>query len=113
MATITKVIPTGSTSGKPISVVAVATIGTTFHTAHATNFDEVYMYLGNTDTVDHKITVEFGGAGAGFQKPFIVPAQDSILAIAGEPLTGGLLVTVFDNTSTAKVNMSGYINRIS
>ena len=113
MATITKVIPTGSVSGKPIKVVAIATLGTPFHTAHATALDEVTMYLTNTDTIDRAVTVEFGGVTApDNQMRFIVPAGETILAVPGVPLTGSLVVTVFAAVANL-VTMFGYINRIA
>lgn len=110
---ISKIIPSGSTSGKPVNITAIATAGTLFHTAHATAFDEIYLYLTNTNTTDENVTVEFGGATApDWNVKFIVPAGETILAIAGVPLTGGLTCKAF-STTTAKVNMLGYVNRIS
>lgn len=110
---ITKEIPSGSTNGKPIKVVAIATPGTTFHTAHATAKDEIYMYLSNTDTVDRNVTVEFGGVVAPDNHlKFIVPAGETILAIAGIPLTSSLVCAAFANAANV-VTMSGYVNRIS
>jgi len=110
---ITKVVPSGSTNGKPIKVVATATLGTTFHTSHATALDEVTMYLTNTDTVDRAVTVEFGGVTSPDNlMKFTVPAGDSILAVPGIPLTNSLVVTVFAAAANV-VTMWGYINRIS
>lgn len=113
MSTITKLVPSGSTSGKPIKVVAAATAGTTFHTAHATALDEVTMFLSNTDTVERQATVEFGGVTSPDNlMKFKVPPGESILAIPGIPLTGSLVVGVFADAANV-LTMWGYINRIA
>lgn len=110
---IAKVIPSGSTSGKPVKIVATATLGTTFHTAHATALDEITMYLTNTDSVDRAVTVEFGGVTSPDNlMKFVVPAGESILAVPGIPLTGSLVCTAFAAAANV-VTMWGYVNRIS
>lgn len=113
MATITKVLPSGSTNGRPVKIAATATAGTTFHTAHASALDEVTMYLSNTDTVDRAVTVEFGGTtSVDDHLKFVVPAGETILAVPGIPLTNSLVVRAFAAAANV-VTMSGYVNRIS
>lgn len=110
---ITKLKPSGSADGKPIKITAAATPGTTFHAAHATALDEIYMYLSNTDTVDRSVTVEFGGTlDPDNHLVFIVPAGETMLAIAGIPLTNSLSVAAFADAANV-VTMSGYVNRVS
>lgn len=110
---IEKLVPSGSTDGEPIKIVAVATAGTTFHTAHADALDEIYMYLSNVDTVDRAVTVEFGGVDAPDNHlKFIVPAGETILAIAGIPLTNSKVCAAFAAAANVII-MSGYVNRIS
>jgi hypothetical protein len=110
---ISKVVPSGSSNGAPVKVAATATAGTLFHTAHATALDEIYLFLTNTDTLDRKATIEFGDATAPDHNVKItVPAGDTIIAIAGVPLTNSLTVKVFADAANV-VNMLGYINRIS
>jgi hypothetical protein len=112
MASITKVIPSGSTDGKPVKIAATATAGTLFHTAHATALDEINLYLTNTDSVDRDVTVEFGGATApDWNVKFKVPAGETILAIPGVPLTNSTTCRAFASSANV-VNMLGYINRI-
>ncbi len=112
MATVTKVIPSGSTSGAPVKIAASATPGTLFHTADASKLDEVTLYLTNTDTVAHTVTIEFGDATAPDHNINIqVAAKDTTCAIPGVPLTGGLTVKVFADAAN-KVNMVGFVNRI-
>lgn len=109
---ISKVIPSGSTDGKPVKIAATATAGTTFHTAHATALDEINMYLTNTDSVDRNVTVEFGGATApDWNVKFKVPAGETILAVPGVPLTNSTTCKAFADAANV-VNMLGYINRI-
>lgn len=115
MSTITKLNPTGSTDGSPVAIAATATAGTLFHTASTTAGvqDEIYMYLTNTDSVAHQVTVEFGDATApGHNIDFPVPANDTVLAIAGVPLTNGKTVKAFADAAS-KVNMFGFVNRIA
>lgn len=110
---IAKLVPTGSTSGKPIKIAASATPGTVFHTAHATALDEIYMFLSNSDSVDRDVTIEFGGVTApDNQLSFIVPAGETILAIPGIPLTASLVCRAFASAANV-VTMAGYVNRIS
>lgn len=112
MASIAAVIPSGSTDGKPVKIAATATAGTLFHTAHATAFDEVNMYLTNTDSVDRNVTVEFGGATApDWNVKFKVPTGETILAIPGVRLTNSTTVKAFCDAANV-VNMLGNINRI-
>ncbi len=111
MASLTPVIPSGSTDGKPVKIAATATAGTLFHTAHATALDEINMYLSNTDTVDRNVTVEFGGATApDWNVVFKVPAGQTILAIPGVRLTNSLTVKAFASAANV-VNMLGNVNR--
>lgn len=112
MATITKLNPSGSTTGMPVAVVAIATPGTTFHTASASAQDEVYMYLTNTDSVQRQVTIQFGGTALGQNIDVPVPANDTVLALPGIPITNSLVVAAFAD-SASKVNMFGYVNRIA
>lgn len=110
---ITKIIPSGSTDGKPVKITTTATAGTLFHTAHATDKDEIYLYLANTSSSDVLATVEFGGATApDFNVKTTVPANDIVLVIAGIPLTNATTVKAFAASANV-INMLGYINRIS
>lgn len=111
--TIKKLVPSGSTNGCPVKVVATATAGTLFHTADAAALDEITMYLSNTDTVDRAVTVEFGGpTSPDFHMVFIAPAGETILAIPGIPLTNSLTCKVFAAAANV-VTMFGYVNRIT
>jgi len=114
MATFTKQILSGSTNGRPISITQTATAGTLIHTAHATATDEVWLWANNTSTSDVKLTIEFGGVtDPGDLIEVTIPAEDGLkMVIPGLVLTGGLVVRAFAAT-TAVINISGYVNRIS
>jgi hypothetical protein len=110
---IQKILPSASTDGAPVKIVAIATVGTLFHTAHASALDEIYLYLTNVDTVDRTVTVEFGGVLApGNHVKFIVPSNETILAIAGVPLSSSKTCGAFASAANV-VNMLGYVNRVS
>ena len=116
MATFSKLVPSGSTSGGGIKVVATATAGTLFHTAvaGATSFDEVWLYLYNSDAVARLVTVEFGGATVPDQNVIqtVQPRTGLVCAIPGLVLNGGLTVKAFADAANV-VTMSGFINRIA
>ncbi len=60
------VIPSGSTQGFPVKVVATASAGTTMHTTgvSATIVDEISVYAQNNHTADVVLTLEVGDATA-------------------------------------------------
>jgi hypothetical protein len=113
MATITKEFLSGGTAnGRPIKVVATGTPGTTLHTAHGSAKDEVSVWLSNTSSTDQEVTVELGGVAAPDDHIKItVPAKDSVLAVPGIPLSGGLLVRAFAAAANV-ITAWGYVNRI-
>lgn len=114
MATFSKLKLSGSTDGRGIKVAATATPGTTIHTAHATDLDEIYLYAYNDDTVDRVLTVEFGGTTD--PDDLIVetiPAQQGLVLIApGLILTNSCVVKAFCATANVIV-VRGFVNRIS
>jgi hypothetical protein len=64
MPNATTLIPlSGSSGGRGILVAATATPGTVVHATgiSATVSDEIVLYAVNSDTVDRKLTIEFGG----------------------------------------------------
>ena len=111
---ITKLKLSGSTDGRPIKVAATATAGTTIHTAHASNLDEVWLWAANTDTVTRKLTVEFGGTTAPDDLIEVSVAGESglLLVVPGLVLTGSATIRAFAAAANV-VNVVGYVNRIS
>ena len=114
MATYTKLKLSGSTDGKQVKIAATATAGTLLHTAHATDLDEVWLYLMNSSAVPVKVTIEWGEATApdGHIEQTIQPESGLVNVIAGLVLTNSLTVRAF--AATADVVMaSGFVNRIT
>ncbi len=118
MATITKVLLSGSTDGKQIKVAASSTPGTTIHTAHATALDEVWLWADNDDAADILLTIEWGGTtDVDNTDKVTIPGKGTVgqdgkkLIIAGEILTNSLVVKAFAGTAN-KIKLSGFVNRI-
>jgi hypothetical protein len=104
----------GSTNGRPIQITQVATLGDTIHTAVATAgfVDKVWIYLSNTNNVQETVTIEFGAAGAALELDFVVPANDTTLAVAGFAIGGaaGQVITAYATLANV-VNVAGYFER--
>ena len=113
-STFTKVILSGSTSGKQIKVAATATAGTTIHTAHATSLDEIWLWAVNSSTTAVKITVEWGEATApdGNIEVTIPGESGYLMVVPGLVLTNSLVVKAFAGTANV-ILVNGYCNRIS
>lgn len=115
MATYARVINSGTAAnGRPT---AIQTTSTTFHTAHATAIDEIYMWICNVSTATIAVTVEFGGTAAGDLVPkslSIPPNSPPIPILTGQCLTGSLVCSAKLTTgSSGDANMFGYVNRIA
>ena len=112
----TKLLLSGSTSGRPINVDATATPGTLIHTAvaGAVDFDEIWLFATNTDSAPRKLTIEFGGVTApdDLIEITIEAESGSVMVIPGIPLNGGLVVRAFASAADA-INISGFANRIT
>lgn len=118
MATFSRLLLSGSTSGRAIPVAAAATPGTLLHTAitGSSGFDELYLWASNVTGSMATLTVEWGGVtdpGDHMTKSFNVPANSPPIPIAtGQVLNGGLICRAFSGTASA-INITGYVNRIS
>jgi hypothetical protein len=93
-------------------------LGTTIHTAVAgtASLDEIWLWVTNTDTASHNLTLEYGGATdpdcLACKAVPIPPSSAPILVCAGLLLQNGLVVTAFAESAN-KLLISGYVNRIS
>jgi len=113
MATFSKVILSGSTNGRPVSIVQTATVGDLVHVADATAIDEVWLYAVNRHTADVVLTLELGGATPGDLVTTTLTANGGpFLVVPGVPMTGSLEVRAFADT-TAVVSIFGWVNRIA
>lgn len=120
MATFTKILLSASTNGRGVLVTATGSTGTTIHTTgtSSSTFDEVWLYAENTYTANIILTVEFGGTTNPNDRIQVsIPAQSGLsLIVPGLCLTGtgsvGSTITAYADTAS-KINILGYINRIS
>lgn len=117
MATFSRILLSGSTSGRPIAVAATATPGTLLHTAvsGATSFDEVWLWVNNRTATAATITLEWGGTGNSDQnlQAYSIDGNSQMIPIAtGLVLNGGLVIRAFSGTASA-LNVTGYVNRIA
>ena len=95
---------------------AMASPGTTIHTAvsNETDWDEIYLYANNTSSAAVTLTLEWGGTtNPDDTSPVILPANGGkILVVAGEILQNSLTLAAFASTANVVV-VSGYVNRIA
>lgn len=110
---LSKVTLSGGTNGRNVKVAATVTAGTLIHTAHATSKDEINLYAMNTDTVERKLTIEFGGVTAPDDLTEVtIPAESGWIPVLPPfLLTGGLVVRAFAVVANV-ININGYVNRI-
>ena len=112
--TYTKQLLSGSTDGKNIKVAATGTPGTLIHTAHATAKDEIWLWAVNTDTVDRKLTIEFGGVvdPDDLIEKTIKAEDGEKIVLHGRLLTNSLVVRAFAAVADVIV-IGGHVNRIT
>lgn len=118
MAQVAKRKLSGSTDGRGIKVVATATPGTLVHTAVAGvvagTWDEVWVYVYNSDTVDRLLTIELGGVTAPDDHIKVtIPAQQGrFLVVDGAILQNGTIVRAFAATANVLV-VTGFVNAVT
>ena len=117
MATYSKHLLSGSTTGKNISVTGNATgSAVTVHTATSgtSNLDEIWLYATNTSAAAVVLTVEFGGTTNQDDYIELELAADSgmTLIIPGLLLQNSLVVKAWAATADV-ININGYVNRIT
>ena len=114
MATFMKLKLSGSTDGKGIKVVQTATAGTTIHTAHATDLDEIWIYAVNSSASAVKLTLEWGQADAPDGNIEVtIPGESGLFLVTpGLLLTNELVVKAFAGTANVII-IHGFVNRIT
>lgn len=113
MAVFNKVILSGSTNGRPVSVSATASPGVSIHTADASAIDEVWIYAVNRHTSDVVLTIELGGTTTGDQITVTLPTGGGPqLVIPGTPMTNSTVTQAFADVASV-VSVFGWVNRIS
>jgi len=116
MATYSKQLLSGGTTGKNIKVAATSSAGTTIHTAVSgtSDMDEIWLYACNTDSSDRKLTIEYGGTTSPDDLSEITLTAEAgwVLIVPGMLLQNGLVVKAFAASANV-VNINGYVNRIT
>jgi len=119
MATFTKEKLSASTDGKPILVAGTATASAdTIHTGSTTaaTYHEVWLWAMNTSTTAVKLTVEWGGATAGFLIEQTIPGEAGLVMVAPGLLVKGnataVIIKAFAGTTNV-INITGYVNVIA
>lgn len=119
MSTFTKRELTGVADGRMVKVVQTASAGTLIHTATAgtgaaDDYDEIWLWAVNSDTVARKLTIEFGGTTSPDDtiEQTIPPESGLVLIVPGLILQNSLVVRAFAVTANV-VMVGGYVNRIS
>ncbi len=112
MPTFTKQLLSGSTNGRPIKVVATATLGTVIHTVSA-DIEEIWLYAakipGATVT---QLTIELGDVTVPDDLlTFSALSQTLSLIVPGVPLSGDVVVTAFADVAN-EIMIVGWTNRI-
>lgn len=106
----------GSTNGKNVKIVATATPGTLLHTAVAgtTDWDEIYLFATNNDTVTRTLTIEWGGTTSpdDLVKIDIEPLKGEYVVIPGFVLQNALNVRAFASAANV-ITVGGYIHLIT
>ena len=115
MAVFSGTVLSGSTNGRPIIVVAVATPGTLIHTVGAAGFEEIYLWASNVTNAAATLTVEWGGVGDPgdhLVKAYSIAANAAAMPIAvGQRLQAGLVIRAFSGTASA-INITGGANQV-
>ena len=117
MATYSKQLLSGSTNGMGIKVAATATPGTLVHTAIAgtSAIDLIYLWVNNTDSAAHTITIEFGDATSPdhhLVDAFSIAANSGQVQVCfGIPLQNGKTVKIFASAANVII-VHGYVNRV-
>lgn len=120
MATFTKKVLSGSTSGRPIGVLSATAGGdTVIHVGgSASNVkDEVFLYAINKNSQDLVLSLEWGATAASDRKTILVPSFSKYALAEGDVIEGvtaasGIRITAFCSTSDSLL-LTGFVNRIS
>ncbi len=118
MSTFSGGVLSGSSHGVPIKVAATAIAsGTTIHTStnSTTGFDELMLFVTNTDTSDRTLTIGWGGTtdpDSLILKDVSIPANSGpINIVSGLRLRNGLIVKAAASLANVLL-ISGTYNRV-
>lgn len=115
-ASYAKVLLSGSTNGRGVKVAATASPGTTIHTAVSgtASWDEIWLYVFNSDTAAHDLTLQWGGTSSPDDTiKCTIPALSGLqLVTPGLLLQNSLIVKAFCDSAN-KLIIHGWVNRIT
>lgn len=118
MAQVSKKKLSGSTDGRGIKIVATTTPGTLIHTAVtgtvAGTWDEIWLYVYNSQIADVVVTIELGGVGVPDDNIVVsIPfKQGRFLVLDGAILQNGMVVRAFASNANVCV-VTGFVNAIT
>ena len=121
MASISKVLLSGSTNGRAIKLTDTASsvntdAGYLIHTAVAgtSDLDEVWLWAMNTDSSNRKLTIEFGGVTAPDDLIELELTSEAglVQVCPGLLLQNGLHIKAFAAAANV-VTIYGFVNRIT
>ena len=117
MPLYSKVIPSGSTNGRPIPAAAVASPGTIIHTVGPTGTsdrEEFEILVTNTATDDRLVTIEFGSTTTGDHIVAIITTEGGPeRIIPGLSLTATTSIVRAFATATGGINILCGIDRVT
>lgn len=115
---ISKLTLSGSTDGRGVLIAATSSPGTTIHTGSstATDYDEIWLYISNPDSLSHTVTFQWGGTTSPNDSivTTVDPYQGLFLAFPGLVIKGNatpLVIKAYVDTANV-VAIHGYVNRI-
>jgi hypothetical protein len=113
MSTLTKLVPSESTNGRPIAVAATSSPGTLIHKASSTAgvTDRIWLYAANISDNGVVLTLEFGGTDTSDSMVITVPSKSGLTEIvAGQVLIGSAEVRAYAGTTNV-INLIANIDQ--
>jgi len=118
MATISKIVLSGSTDGVGFTLAADSGTYTTIHTGPsvAADQDEIWLYASNTGSSSETVTVNWGATSGDTAKmKTVIEPNETVLIAPGLIIQGNAstaLIITGASTTASTVNVFGYCNRI-
>ena len=116
MATISKVILSGSTNGLPISVTGAnsgAAVDIHDVGSGTSNLDEVWLWATNVSTTTTaRLVIEFGSADENQNIVCMINPSETVAVVPGIPLCNSKEIEAFASVADL-INIFGYVNRIT
>lgn len=115
---VTRIELSESTDGRPIEVVRTATAGTLIHTAsnNSSVYDKIHLWASNGNSSTEVVVLEWGGVTATDDRIYNSVLANTTAEIASGWVirgTGAPLEIRAYSTTTNKVNIVGYVDRLT